>query len=65
MGDVDIPEAEPTFYDAVGGAATFRRLVHTFYRGVAEDPDLVRHPHLADQVRRLHDAEQADYLEKA
>ncbi len=40
MADVDIPEAEPTFYDAVGGAATFRRLVHTFYRGVAEDPDL-------------------------
>jgi ATP-dependent DNA helicase RecG len=32
---------------------------------VEDDPGLDRHPHLADQVRRLHDAEQADYLEKA
>jgi ATP-dependent DNA helicase RecG len=32
---------------------------------VEDDPALDRHPHLADQVRRLHDAEQADYLEKA
>ena len=32
---------------------------------VAEDPALERHPQLAKQVRRLHDAEQADYLEKA
>ncbi len=32
---------------------------------VAEDPALERHPQLAEQVRRLHDAEQADYLEKA
>ncbi|GLW57410.1 globin [Kitasatospora phosalacinea] len=28
---------EETFYDQVGGAATFRRLVHLFYRGVAQD----------------------------
>jgi ATP-dependent DNA helicase RecG len=32
---------------------------------VAGDPDLAGHPHLAAQVRRMHDAEQADYLEKA
>jgi ATP-dependent DNA helicase RecG len=32
---------------------------------VAADPDLGAHPHLAEQVRRLHDAEQADYLDKA
>ncbi|MFD0902758.1 globin [Actinomadura sediminis] len=29
-----------TFYEAVGGEETFRRLVHRFYQGVAEDPDL-------------------------
>ena len=40
MSDVDIPESAPTFYDAVGGAETFHRLVHTFYAGVAEDPVL-------------------------
>jgi ATP-dependent DNA helicase RecG len=34
-------------------------------RLVAEDPDLVEHPQLAEQVRRLHEAEQADYLDKA
>ncbi|MGW4808421.1 globin [Kitasatospora sp. NPDC004272] len=28
---------EETFYDQVGGEATFRRLVHLFYRGVAQD----------------------------
>lgn len=28
----------PTFFDAVGGEETFRRLVHRFYSGVAEDP---------------------------
>lgn len=28
-----------TFYDEVGGAATFRTLVHEFYRGVANDPE--------------------------
>lgn len=30
--------ADVTFYDAVGGAETFRRLVHRFYQGVADDP---------------------------
>ncbi|TDB94494.1 globin [Actinomadura sp. 7K534] len=29
-----------TFYEAVGGAETFHRLVHRFYQGVADDPDL-------------------------
>jgi hemoglobin len=29
-----------TFYEAVGGAETFRRLVHRFYQGVATDPIL-------------------------
>jgi hemoglobin len=29
-----------TFYEAVGGAETFRRLVDAFYAGVAEDPVL-------------------------
>jgi hemoglobin len=33
----DRPE---TFYDAVGGEATFRRLVDAFYAGVATDPPL-------------------------
>ena len=28
----------PTFFDAVGGEPTFRRLVDKFYEGVAEDP---------------------------
>ena len=32
---------------------------------VADDPALERHPRLADQVRRLHEAEQADFLDKA
>ena len=32
--------SEDTFFDAVGGADTFRRLVATFYAGVAEDPVL-------------------------
>jgi ATP-dependent DNA helicase RecG len=32
---------------------------------VADDPDLHGHPELAEQVRRLHDTERADYLEKA
>ena len=40
MSDVDIPESAPTFYDAVGGDETFRKLVHRFYAGVAEDPEL-------------------------
>ena len=29
---------EATFFDAVGGEPTFRRLVDTFYAGVATDP---------------------------
>ncbi|MBD0293366.1 MAG: globin [Jiangellaceae bacterium] len=29
-----------SFYDAVGGHETFRRLVHRFYRDVADDPVL-------------------------
>src|SRR3954453_13921693 len=29
---------EVTFFEAVGGEETFRRLVHRFYAGVAEDP---------------------------
>ena len=29
-----------TFYDAVGGHETFRRLVHHFYQGVVDDPVL-------------------------
>jgi hemoglobin len=29
-----------SFYEAVGGEPTFRRLVHAFYRRVAEDPVL-------------------------
>ena len=33
-------DSEDTFYDAVGGADTFRRLVAIFYAGVAEDPVL-------------------------
>jgi len=31
---------EITFYEAVGGEDTFRRLVHRFYQGVAADPEL-------------------------
>jgi hemoglobin len=31
-------ELKQTPYDAVGGAATFRRLVERFYAGVADDP---------------------------
>ncbi len=29
---------QQTFFEAVGGEETFRRLVHRFYQGVAEDP---------------------------
>jgi hemoglobin len=42
MGDVtEIPRGtlqEQTFYELVGGEPTFRKLVHRFYQGVAEDP---------------------------
>ena len=43
MAGVSIPaqgDPAPTFYDAVGGEETFRRLVHRFYAGVADDPVL-------------------------
>jgi hemoglobin len=44
MGDVmEIPHGSlqtQTFYEQVGGEETFRRLVHRFYEGVAEDPVL-------------------------
>lgn len=32
--------AVPTFYDAVGGYATFEKLIRRFYQGVAGDPPL-------------------------
>ena len=32
-----VPNSADTFYDAVGGEDTFRRLVDAFYAGVAED----------------------------
>jgi hemoglobin len=32
------PAAEVTFFEAVGGEPTFRRLVDAFYEGVAGDP---------------------------
>jgi hemoglobin len=37
MGDVARPES---LYEAVGGEETFRRLVESFYTGVAADPVL-------------------------
>ena len=45
-----------TFYDAVGGEPTFRRLVNRFYEGVAADPPLrALYPDedLADAADRL------------
>jgi hemoglobin len=59
MSDVSIPaggEEAPTFYDAVGGEETFRRLVHHFYAGVADDPvlrPLYPEPDLAGAEERL------------
>jgi hemoglobin len=35
-----VTERTITFYEAVGGGETFRRLVHRFYQGVASDPIL-------------------------
>jgi hemoglobin len=35
----DTPDG-PTFYEAVGGEPTFRKLVDIFYAGVADDPVL-------------------------
>jgi hemoglobin len=29
---------QATFFEAIGGEETFRRLVHRFYQGVADDP---------------------------
>jgi hemoglobin len=37
MGSV-AQQSEISFYDAVGGEPTFRRLVEVFYAGVAADP---------------------------
>ena len=39
---MDITTEPASFYEAVGGEETFRRLVHAFYQGVAADPDLRR-----------------------
>lgn len=36
----DTANSPRTFYEAVGGEETFTRLVHRFYAGVAEDPEL-------------------------
>jgi hemoglobin len=35
-----VPTRADTFYEAVGGADAFGRLVDTFYAGVASDPEL-------------------------
>jgi hemoglobin len=35
-----VTEQVETFYDAVGGHETFKRLIHRFYEGVAGDPVL-------------------------
>jgi hemoglobin len=37
---MDTTTEPASFYDAVGGEETFRRLVHVFYQGVAADPEL-------------------------
>jgi hemoglobin len=39
-GELSPAPVEQSFYDAVGGAPTFHRLVATFYAGVATDPVL-------------------------
>ncbi len=33
----DLPAAEPTFYDEIGGMETFERIVERFYEGVRSD----------------------------
>jgi hemoglobin len=48
--------ADDSFYDQIGGAETFRRLVHRFYQGVADDPllrPLYPEPDLSDAEVRL------------
>ena len=37
---MDTTTEPASFYEAVGGEETFRRLVHVFYQGVAADPEL-------------------------
>jgi hemoglobin len=37
---MDTTTEPASFYEAVGGEETFRRLVHAFYQGVAADPEL-------------------------
>lgn len=37
---MDTTTEPASFYEAVGGEETFRRLVHVFYQGVANDPEL-------------------------
>ena len=39
---MDTTTEPASFYKAVGGEETFRRLVHVFYQGVAADPELRR-----------------------
>ncbi|HEY5836305.1 globin [Streptomyces sp.] len=34
------PLRQQTLYELIGGEKTFRRLVHRFYQGVADDPEL-------------------------
>lgn len=40
MSETAMTDDPTSFYDAVGGAPTFERLVAAFYRGVAEDDAL-------------------------
>ncbi len=37
---MSVEDRQQSFYDEIGGAQTFARLVHEFYRGVADDPPL-------------------------
>jgi hemoglobin len=53
---MDIPPEAGSFYEAVGGEETFRRLVDAFYAGVADDPvlrPLYPEPDLAGASERL------------
>lgn len=50
------PRREETFFDAVGGSATFARLVERFYEGVAADPllrPMYPEPDLGPAAERL------------